>query len=106
MTEKQKTQKMFVFVCGAFLSLVSTASQADTSAPFYFSDHAGNVQGLYTDTRCNGVSGCKSFGRFCGTDFYSNSYAIDSANKTWQYKGFIGIRQNSGSYPVVCELKK
>ncbi|WP_412050723.1 hypothetical protein ACK6D9_04045 [Hoeflea sp. Naph1] len=107
MAGNQNSLKKLAFLGGALLCALSTASLAGTSAPYYFGDHAGNVQGLYTDTRCNGLpSGCVGFGRYCNMDFYSNSYARKKAKETWQYKGYIGIRQNSGNHPVVCELKK
>ena len=107
MTKKRNSLAMTVLLAGAVLGATPMASLAGTSAPFYFVDQNGNEQGLYTDTGCNGVRGdCVGFGEYCGTRFYSSSYTLKQGKKDWAYRGYIGIRQNSGNYPVICKLEK
>lgn len=107
MAGKQSSLGIAALLAGVVLFATSGASMAGTSAPFYFVDQNGNQQSLYTDTRCNGVRGdCVGFGKYCGTSYYSSSYTLKQAKKDWAYRGYIGIRQNSGKYQVICKLEK
>ncbi|MGJ8527252.1 hypothetical protein [Maritalea sp.] len=107
MALKQRVVGIVALLAGATLFVAPSTSFAGTSAPFYFVDQNGNEQALYTDEACNGVMGsCVGFGHYCGTGFYSSSYTLEQGRKDWDYRGYIGIRQNSGNYGVVCKLEK
>lgn len=99
--------KIISLFAGAWVCAAPASSLAGTSAPFYFVEQNGNQQGLYTDTRCNGIQGsCVGSGRYCNTNFYSSTYTLDQGKKNWAYRGYIGIRQISRSFGVVCKLEK
>lgn len=107
MTKKQSSLAIVAVLAGVALFTAPGVSIAGTSAPFYFVDQNGNQQSLYTDTRCNGVRGdCVGFGKYCGNSYYSSSYTLKQGKKDWAYRGYIGIRQNSGKYQVICKLEK
>lgn len=107
MVATKRSRGIVALLAGALVCVAPVASLAGTSAPFYFVDQNGNQQALYTDTNCNGVSGsCVGFGNYCGVGFYSSPYTLEQGRKDWAYRGYIGIRQNSGKYEVVCKLEK
>lgn len=107
MVATKKSLGIVALLAGTMVCVAPAASLAGTSAPFYFVDQNGNQQALYTDENCNGVmGGCVGFGHYCGVGFYSSPYSLEQGRKDWAYRGYIGIRQNSGNYEVVCKLEK
>lgn len=107
MGKTKRFQGKLALLVGAMLCVAPNVGMAGTSAPFYFVDQNGNQQGLYTDENCNGLmGGCVGFGHYCGVGFYSSPYSLEQGRKDWAYRGYIGIRQNSGNFEVVCKLEK
>ncbi len=107
MNNKQNTLPKMALFTGVVLFAVSVVSPSIAKEPYYFVDDNANTQGLYTNTSCNNEeNSCVSFGKYCGTRFYSSSYSLKKGKKLWKNKGYINIRENSGKFKVICKLKK
>ncbi len=104
MTFTSKTKRTAAAIAATVLVSVGSIGMTH-AAPYYFQDQNSNPQALYTNPSCDGeTDNCTGFGTKCGVDMYYSSYSEQRALEMWKYKGYIKIRQNSGSHPVVCEL--
>lgn len=90
-----------VFISASLTNVVNAKS------PYYFVDDINNKQSLYTRSNCNREKkNCVGFGTKCGTRLYLSRYSLGQAKDLWRYKGRINIRINSGSYKIVCKMKR